>query len=540
MNFRNSRIFIFFMIITSHLFVNYGYSSGDIPPPWNPTNTGSNHTLLLPLSANPTINDLSIDSGDYIGVFFDSLGTLACGGFVMWQNSTTAIAAWGADNGNDGFASGEKFKFKIWDSSKGKDFLAIATFNGEDFSNYDSFAANGMSALEYLDAFPEQRIIFDAGWNFYTSNITPISPEWINIFGTIDMFIIVNKDFDNHILWPDQSKNETGISACETYKIKVSEETSVSLWGRQIYPEDTTFHLTTEIIPLPYIRSTSASLELLFENYISDIRIIKSEDGKLYWPEMNSYDMINFYPFKAYQIASYFELDYTFPKDEIIIATSTINPSGIPQFYILDINTGNNMSLGILNSAWDIELVNGDEIGVFSENGTLAGSGIYNSNNMGITIWGDDETTTEKEGLLPGEKFTLLLKHIEDGFEDSVIVSSWAEGDSIYSADKISIIEEIIIKQSEEERFYNFNIYQSYYNNSYQFEISVPEETAVQINVMGYDGRFLKNILTKVYPKGKYLEEVIINDMPSGIYFFSMKTSKKIITKKIPVFRMDK
>ncbi len=93
-------------------------SQKDSPPPWTYKNTGSNHTLLMSNNIPIYINSLPIDSGDYIGVFYDSLGTLKCAGYTMWQNTTTALAAWGADSGLDGFATGETFKWKIWDSSQ--------------------------------------------------------------------------------------------------------------------------------------------------------------------------------------------------------------------------------------------------------------------------------------------------------------------------------------------------------------------------------------------------------------------------------------
>ena len=71
-------------------------------PSWNfPSGggTGSNHTILVLNSIPITIDGTQVVSGDYVGVFFDSLGTLACAGYTLYEPSggNMSITAWGAD-----------------------------------------------------------------------------------------------------------------------------------------------------------------------------------------------------------------------------------------------------------------------------------------------------------------------------------------------------------------------------------------------------------------------------------------------------------
>jgi hypothetical protein len=66
-------------------------------PPWSYTNTGTSHTIIIPITANPRIDGIPLTNGDYIGVFYDSSGTLECGGYEMWTAGSISVAAFGDD-----------------------------------------------------------------------------------------------------------------------------------------------------------------------------------------------------------------------------------------------------------------------------------------------------------------------------------------------------------------------------------------------------------------------------------------------------------
>ncbi len=198
--FRNFRITYILLsaVFLQMISITNIYSS--IPPPWQYRNTGNNHTILILESSIITLNNQLLDSGNYIGVFYDSLGVLACGGYVHWINSTTSLTAWGTDNGLDGFVHGETFKFKIWDSSKGKEYLAVSEFNEEDFPSYNSYASNGMSGIVSIEAYPEQNIKLKKGWNFFSSYISPINSPLDSLIQQLNSELIIITDFENEII----------------------------------------------------------------------------------------------------------------------------------------------------------------------------------------------------------------------------------------------------------------------------------------------------------------------------------------------------
>lgn len=139
-------------------------------PQWNFTNTGSNHTILVQGSTAISIDGAQILPGDYIGVFYDSLGTPACGGYLQWTGNTLTLAAWGAQPGNhDGFVSGEGFSWKIWRASDQNEFSATATYLTAMFPNLGNFVANGMSGLASLVAISPE--LPWPGWYFETTTL---------------------------------------------------------------------------------------------------------------------------------------------------------------------------------------------------------------------------------------------------------------------------------------------------------------------------------------------------------------------------------
>ncbi len=58
------------------------------------------------------------------------------------------------------------------------------------------------------------------------------------------------------------------------------------------------------------------------------------------------------------------------------------------------------MTLGIPNHAWETLPKPGDEIRVYSKAGLLVGNGVYADDNTAITIWGNDEFSSQVDGIV--------------------------------------------------------------------------------------------------------------------------------------------
>jgi hypothetical protein len=145
--------FLFFLIITTHQFA---FAQG-IPPGWEYNSTLSTFIIAIPVSAQPNINGILINPGDYIGVFYlNDQGEMACGGATPWLgNQNTGIIAFGNDpfsTEKDGFANNEVVNYKIYSWSVQREYDAVAVCNPNMATACDHFVANGLSGVDSLYA----------------------------------------------------------------------------------------------------------------------------------------------------------------------------------------------------------------------------------------------------------------------------------------------------------------------------------------------------------------------------------------------------
>lgn len=117
-------------------------------PDWTYSNTGANHIILLP-PASVTVNEVEIDAGDYVGVFYEVDGNLECGGFTIWETGTEnqSITAWGAESSaQNGFQNGENFQWIVWDAETGEEIVMTPVYD-ETFSHQGAYSTDGTSGL---------------------------------------------------------------------------------------------------------------------------------------------------------------------------------------------------------------------------------------------------------------------------------------------------------------------------------------------------------------------------------------------------------
>ncbi|MCF8372306.1 MAG: T9SS type A sorting domain-containing protein [Bacteroidales bacterium] len=135
--------------VTASTFVDF-----NLLPDWNFNLSGISHSIEIPGTALLQINGSSLGLNDFIGVFYDSLGSLSCGGYVVWQQNTAILLAYG-DNPStaytDGFVANEEFEWIVWDVSTNTVHLAAASYNST-YPNQQFWQANGQSGLDSLQS----------------------------------------------------------------------------------------------------------------------------------------------------------------------------------------------------------------------------------------------------------------------------------------------------------------------------------------------------------------------------------------------------
>jgi hypothetical protein len=167
-------IALIFLLFSSEIVVSQSV-------PWTVRITGDNHTVAI-ANVMSTANGVNLQAGDVIGVFYDSLGQLACGGYSILEDKTFIIA-YGEAFGVPGFKSGEDFEFKVWNRQSNciYDSVKVDFDTGRAFPNSEKYVSDGFSSVETLNAYTEVDAIRTA-YNCQTLklfvNIPDVSVNW--------------------------------------------------------------------------------------------------------------------------------------------------------------------------------------------------------------------------------------------------------------------------------------------------------------------------------------------------------------------------
>ena len=180
---------------------------------WDVTPTSENHTILIPVTATFDINGNAIANGDIVGVFFSQGGVLQCGGKITWNGSSTTISAYGNDDPNDnGFEDGETFQWKIWDASEMMAYNATVTYDNT-LPQLDTYENDGISGILGLESGSVQNIDIEDGWNFVSTNLTPVNADISVAMAPIASDIELAKDEAGQVYWPCGRKSNFRFAA---------------------------------------------------------------------------------------------------------------------------------------------------------------------------------------------------------------------------------------------------------------------------------------------------------------------------------------
>ncbi|MEA3443984.1 MAG: SprB repeat-containing protein, partial [Bacteroidota bacterium] len=133
--------------LSANTFVDF-----NVLPNWDFNLSGTTHSIDIPATALLQLNGVLLETNDFIGVFYDSLGSLSCGGYIVWQQNSTTLLAYGdnpATTNPDGFANAEEFEWIVWDVSNNMEHFAAASYNSA-YPNQQYWQANGQSGLDSL------------------------------------------------------------------------------------------------------------------------------------------------------------------------------------------------------------------------------------------------------------------------------------------------------------------------------------------------------------------------------------------------------
>ncbi len=204
------------------------------------------------------------------------------------------------------------------------------------------------------------------------------------------------------------------------------------------------------------------------------------------------------------------------------------------------VNTGSNHTLLILGSAWDMSPEIGDEIAVYDSNGNTVASVAWRPEQEGhsaLAVWGDDELTPEKEGMVNGEFFNIVLF---DKSEDDIItlkINSFDRGTNSFSKNGLTVVNSI---SRDHLILQELQLFQNVPNPVVNFSsigFYLPEDGNVKLSISNSLGQEIFTITNQWFDKGTYNINFDANDMSNGIYFYSLVANSKLLTKQFTIIK---
>ena len=418
--------------------------------PWEVLITGSNHTIAVGGDTPITIDGNPIEIGDWFGVFYtDDNGDLQCAGYSVYDAETDAIAAQGDDATTDevdGFQDGEPFVWMIWDASEDIIYNATATYLAS-MPSAGEFVINGISALQTLETSPpvtEQLIEISDGWSMFSTYILAESMMIDNVLLPIVAEVVIVKDYTGLAYLPDWGFNGIGdLLIGQGYQIKLNNAASIVVEGTYMLPEENPITLTAGWNLLGAIRLENSPVVSVFADFVEQVVIVKDSEGLAYLPDWGFAGFESIEPGKGYQVKMLSDQTFTYLSNDTEYRSFEIvvNHKAVSHFAKVA-STGNNMTIVIEDASWDVLPTEGAEIAAFDKTGNLIGSAVYTSPLTVLTVWGDDATTSSKDGLEVSE--VVLFKLWTSGDVRDFRFVDWTEGSSSsYQVDAINVASSI-------------------------------------------------------------------------------------------------
>ena len=189
-----------------------------------------------------------------------------------------------------------------------------------------------------------------------------------------------------------------------------------------------------------YLRTDAAAADAVLVDITStgNLVIAKDYSGNAYLPEWNFNGIGDMVPGEAYQLKTNNAdvLQYLSNDDSYRMSAIEVTENNVTHFAKAQV-TDNNMTVVIEDAAWDILPTEGAELAAFDRDGNMVGSAVYSSPVTVLTVWGNDGTSTSKDGMFVSESVSFKVWNTNEARDFTV--SKWIEGSSSYQIDGISI-----------------------------------------------------------------------------------------------------
>ena len=204
------------------------------------------------------------------------------------------------------------------------------------------------------------------------------------------------------------------------------------------------------------------------------------------------------------------------------------------------VNTGINHTLLILGSAWEVSPELGDEIAVYDSQKNMVASIAWRpeqEGHSGLAIWGDDETTSEKEGMTKGESFSIVLFDKSEDKMSELTVNRWERGDNTFSKDGVSVVGSIATSTVLTQELELFQNVPNPVMDNTSISFYLPKDGKVRLTVSNTLGQEIMTIADTSYQKGMHTVSMDATSLSTGVYFYKLEANNTSLTKQLTLVK---
>ena len=532
---------------TKTIAVSIAKEQASLPDHWKFTsNTGNYTTIVLPVSANPNIDGIPLQNGDYIGIF--SPAGLCCG-WKQWQGVNLSLTAWGDDDQTsdvDGLKTGEEIQYRVFRSSEGTEWDMVQV----DYSTGTGiYSANGFMVLSRFDVMVQRcmSLHFAAGWNMFSINVTPDDQNIAAVMAPVASELILVKNGSGQTYIPMYGINDIGNMAFDAgYQAYLKSNVTLDVCGRPV-PPNTPIDLPAGWSMVSYLPDVPINASVALATITSKLVLAKNNSGQTYIPMYGINDIGALEPGQGYQVYMKSAGTLMYPEGQMAKNTPVDRPE-LAHFAPKKV-TGRNAVLVIpeaihprYSDGGKLEV--GDEIAAFNSSGICCGAAIWNGANMALTIWADDPNTDMVDGMVPGETIGYRVWRQQAGEEYTVLT----ETADRYQHDRFWVMNDLIARAVPTELAVApqaYRLEQNYpnpFNPETYIPYSLPERATVTLAIYDLQGRLIRVLLHGDRPAGRYTAvwdalDANNHHVPSGVYLYQLKAGTYLSTRKMIVLK---
>jgi len=204
------------------------------------------------------------------------------------------------------------------------------------------------------------------------------------------------------------------------------------------------------------------------------------------------------------------------------------------------VNTGVNHTLLILGSAWEVSPELGDEIAVYDSEKNMVASVAWRyeqEGHTGLAIWGDDETTSAKEGMTKGETFSIVLFDKSEDKMTSLKINRWERGDDAFAKDGVSVVGSIATTAILTQGLELFQNVPNPVQDNTSISFYLPEDGKIKLTASNTLGQEVLTLSNEVYTKGMHTISMDTSSLSTGVYFYKLVANNTSITKQLTLIK---